>query len=109
MQLHGCINHTGKVNVLEEMVLDQTQRVNDLIERNPLSKPHLPQLSVTGLNRRLGFIVEPFSQVAIDIISPVMQLFTGKVVVVGCAIVSSQIINEIAGQLVCVVLNDLYQ
>ena len=82
MQFYGCINHAGKMNVLEKMVLDQAQRVNDFAQSNPLSKPLLPQLSVTGLNRRLGLVAEPASEVAINIIDSMMQLFTSKVMVV---------------------------
>jgi hypothetical protein len=59
MQFYGCINHAGKVNVLEEMMFDLAQRVNDFAQSNPLSKPLLAQLSVTGLNRQLGLVVEP--------------------------------------------------
>jgi hypothetical protein len=109
MQVYGRINHAGKVNVLEEMMFDQAQRVNDFVERNPLSKPLLPQVSVSGLNGRFGLVAKPSSEVAINIINPMMQLFTSKVVVVCCAIVTQQIIDETASQLLGVVLNYLYQ
>jgi hypothetical protein len=88
MQVNGRINHAAEVNVLLEMMFDQEQRVNDFAERNPLSKPLLPQMSVTGLNGRFGLVAEPASEVAINIIASIMQLFTSKVMVVWCAIVT---------------------
>jgi hypothetical protein len=36
IQVYGRINHPRQVNVLEEMMFDQAQRVNDFAERNPL-------------------------------------------------------------------------
>jgi hypothetical protein len=37
MQVHGSINHAGELNVLEEMMFGQAQRINDFVEGNPLS------------------------------------------------------------------------
>ena len=88
MQVNGRINHAAEVDVLLEMMFDQEQRVNDFAERNPLSKPLLPQLSVTGLNSGFGLAAEPSSEVAINVIGSMMQLFSSEMVVVWCAMVA---------------------
>jgi len=109
MQVNSRIHHAADVNVLLEMVFGQAQRVNDLAERNPFCKPPLPQLSVNRLNSRFGFVAEPSSKVAINIIGSMVQLFTSKDLVMWRVTVAHQITDETVSQLLRVILNYSYQ
>jgi hypothetical protein len=87
------------------MILGQGESENDLTDGDSLGRAFFSQLGVTRFDILFRFAAQPQAEILVDMVGAIVNRLSGKSVVRRGARVGLKVVNQGAGQLLCVVFD----